>query len=202
MYIVLLITNDKNFQKIKNNKSMLDLCFSKYKKINEIDYFLICVDNDKYHKIKTLNNEKIKFFPSFSDKNMTIVKTIMEFAKEHKINDDDKIIIHEVNFANTELRIIKDAINKSLTYNFINTILPFDNTFEIIMKNGSQFLIKNQKEVYHIQSPQLLHYCIFKNIYLDQPEITPIKMINVLGSKYNYDLSDELMLKLFISEND
>ncbi len=200
MFIALIIANDQNFEKIKDNKSMLDLCFFTYKKIDVIDYFLICVNKDKYEKIKSLNNDKVKFFPNFNDKNSTISNTIKEFSKEHIIQNDDKIIIHEANFANTEERIIRDAINKSFTYNFINTIMPFDNTFEIIMKNGSQFLVKTPKEVYIIQSPQLLHYSTFKNIYFDEPEIIPIKMINVLGSKYNYDLSDELMLKFFIND--
>lgn len=197
MLIALLIANEKNFIKIKDNKSMLDFCFSIYKKINLIDYFLISVPQEKFEKIKSLSNEKVHFFPSLQSKNKTIINAISEFNKIKEFKSDDKIIIHEVNFANTEDRIIKDIITKSAKYNFINTILPFDNTFEIVRNNGSQFLVKNKKEVYLLQSPQLLHFNVYENIYLSKKETEPIAMINVLGSKYNYDLSDELMLELF-----
>lgn len=198
MFITLFITNENNFKKIKDNKSMLDFCFSIYKSIKSIDYFLICVPENHYEKIKSLSNNKIIFYPVLNSKEETIIYAINDFNKEKlQINDDDKIIIHEVNFANTETRIINDIVSKSFKFNIINTILPFDNTFEIIMKNQSQFLVKNKKEVYLIQSPQLIHYSIYKQIYLGESNDKKISMVNVLGSKYNYDLSDELMLQVF-----
>lgn len=196
MNIVVILNENDHIKKCLKNKSLLEYTINIYQKIPQIDYFIICANEEVIDEIKYLKNEKTIICKNQKNKEETIANAIKLYASCNKTHDSDNIIIHEANYANTEIRIINDLLNKSKFFNCINTILPIENTFKIIKSNDCQLLLKNENEVYLIQSPQLFHYDVFQYLYLNGEKVD-IKMINILGSKYNYDLSDELYLTLF-----
>lgn len=202
MNILVLLAKENNLEKSFKNQSMLDICFDKFKSLNQINFFLICIPEEKIEELKYLKNNNVFLFKYFDEKNETIKNAIINFSSQIPINQMDRIVIHDCNFANVEKRIINDILNKSSIYNFINTIYPIEHSFKIVNDNGSQFLVKNKEEIYFLQSPQMYTYNLFIDLYLDGNQKPPIKMMNILGSKYNYDLSDDINLKLFKIEND
>ncbi len=197
MKLLILLANKDNYQKIKDDKCAVEWCLKRYQDLNRIDHIIVSGDKEHAAMIEAMNDVHISFVENKKDKDETLAAAINQYLEKNKLNETDLILIHEANFTNTENRIIEDVLLRALNFNFINTISPLDNTFKIVSKNGSQLLIRNTEEIYLIQSPQAMHFNVFNNLYLDGKEKLDIKMINVLGSKFNYDISDPFNLKLF-----
>lgn len=197
--IVVILAEENNIDIItKNSVSLLSLCLKKYKNITSIDYVLISISKKLHKNIEELLSNKVQVFDSQNNKENSLKFLIEEFEKNNKIAETDNILIHDCNYPNTEKRIIDNLITNSEKYNCVNTILPIENSYKLVFQKNNQFLIKNKEEFYYIQSPQLLKFNLFKNIYMDGENVT-ISMSNTLGSKFNILVKDELDITILLS---